>query len=235
MNLKPCDVLALGPHPDDIEIAAAGTLLLLIASGQTVSLVDCTRGEKGSRGTVADRDAEAAAAATRLGVSARHNLRLPDTGLCVDDESTRLLVATLRSARPRLLLAPHARDVHPDHVVAAQLVERAFFLAGLRNYEPQLGAPHRPRLFLRYPGNLPVEPSLVVDISAVADQKAKVVRCYRSQLTPPDRGHLVQGLDLLERAEVRDRFYGARIGVRAAESFCHDGPLPVRDLRLLLG
>jgi bacillithiol biosynthesis deacetylase BshB1 len=234
VNLRPCDVLAFGPHPDDIEIAAAGTLLQLIAAGSTVALVDLTRGEKGSRGTVAERDAEAATAAAMLGVQERANLMLPDTGLAVDDASTNLLVAALRSARPRLLLAPHVRDVHPDHAAAAQLVDRAFFLAGLRNHEPQLGAPHRPRLCLRYPGNLPVEPVLVVDISAVAARKAEVVRCYRSQLAPPDRAHLVQGLDLLERTEVRDRFHGARIGVHAAESFWHDGPLAVRDLKLLL-
>jgi bacillithiol biosynthesis deacetylase BshB1 len=234
-TLQPCDVLAFGPHPDDIEIAAAGTILLLIAGGHAVSLVDLTRGEKGSRGTVADRDVEAAAAAKKLGVKERVNLRLPDGGLFADEPSTNLLVAALRSARPTLLLAPHARDVHPDHTASAQLAERAFFLAGLRNHEPQLGSPHRPRLFLRYPGNLPIEPSLVVDISAVAIAKADVVRCYRSQLSPPDRAHLVQGLDLLERAEVRDRFHGTRIGVRAAEAFWHDGPLPVRDLRLLLG
>jgi len=234
-QLQPCDVLAFGPHPDDIEIAAAGTLLLAIAGKQSVSLVDLTRGEKGSRGTVNDRDAEAAAAAKKLGVKERVNLRLPDAGIVVDEHNTNLLVAALRSARPTLLLAPHVRDVHPDHTAAAQLAERAFFLAGLRNHESQLGAPHRPRLFLRYPGNQPIEPSLVVDISAIASAKADVVRCYRSQMNPPDRAHLVQGLDLLERAEVRDRFHGARIGVRAAEAFWHDGPLPVRDLRLLLG
>ena len=233
--LQPCDVLAFGPHPDDIEIAAAGTLLLSLAGKRSVSLVDLTRGEKGSRGTVLDRDAEAAAAAKKLGVVERVNLRLPDAGILVDEHNTNLLVAVLRSARPALLLAPHARDVHPDHTATALLAERAFFLAGLRNHEPQLGAPHRPRLFLRYPGNQPIEPSLVVDISAVAGAKADVVRCYRSQASPPDRAHLVQGLDLLERAEVRDRFHGARIGVRAAEAFWHDGPLPVRDLQLLLG
>ncbi|HEU4417433.1 MAG TPA: bacillithiol biosynthesis deacetylase BshB1 [Planctomycetota bacterium] len=233
--LQPCDVLAFGPHPDDIEIAAAGTLLLSLAGKRSVSLVDLTRGEKGSRGTVLDRDAEAAAAAKKLGVVERVNLRLPDAGILVDEHNTNLLVAVLRSARPALLLAPHARDVHPDHTATALLAERAFFLAGLRNHEPQLGAPHRPRLFLRYPGNQPIEPSLVVDISAVASAKADVVRCYRSQSSPPDRAHLVQGLDLLERAEVRDRFHGARIGVRAAEAFWHDGPVPVRDLQLLLG
>src|SRR5688572_8307162 len=97
-QLQPCDVLALGPHPDDIEIAAAGTMLLLIAGGHSVSLVDLTRGEKGSRGTVADRDVEATAAARRLGVKERVNLRLPDGGLFVDEQGTNLLVAVLRSA-----------------------------------------------------------------------------------------------------------------------------------------
>jgi N-acetylglucosamine malate deacetylase 1 len=233
-TLRPCDVLALGPHPDDVEIATAGTLLLLRAAGRTITVVDFTRGEMGSRGTVAERDAEAAAAALKLGLLERHNLGLPDTGLRLDDASTNLLVAALRSGRPQVLLAPHAHDVHPDHTVAAQLTERAFFLAGLRNYEPSLGAPHRPRLFLRYPGNQPVEPTLVVDIARVADAKADVVRCYRSQMAPPDRSHLFLGLDVLERAQVRERFFGTRIGSLAGEPFWHDGPLPVRDLAQLM-
>jgi len=235
LHLQPCDVLVFGPHPDDAEIATAGTILLLGAAGRTVSVVDFTRGEKGSRGTVAERDGEAAAATAKLGLHERHNLGLPDTGVRVDDATTNLLVAALRSGRPQVLLSPHAHDVHPDHTAAAQLTERAFFLAGLRNYEPQLGAPHRPRLFLRYPGNQPVEPTLVVDISKVVDGKAEVVRCYRSQLKPPDKSHLFLGLDVFERAQVRDRFYGARIGAAAGEPFWHDGPLPVHDLAVLFG
>lgn len=230
-DLRPCDVLVLGPHPDDVEIAVAGTILLLRAAGRTVTVVDFTRGEKGSRGTVAERDAEATAATAKLGLHERHNLGLPDTGVRLDDASTNLLVAALRSGRPQVLLSPHAHDVHPDHTAAAQLTERAFFFAGLRNYEPQLGPPHRPRLFLRYPGNQPVEPTLVVDISTVAEGKAKVVGCYRSQLKPPDKTHLFLGLDVLERAQVRDRFYGSRIGAEAGEPFWHDGPLPVQDLQ----
>lgn len=235
MPLPAADVLALGPHPDDIEIAAAGTLLLLQRSGSSLVLLDATRGEKGSRGTVSERSAEAAAAAARLGALARANLDLPDTGVRAGDDATRALVAALRAVRPALFLAPHPRDVHPDHTATAELAGRAYFLAGLRQYEPQLGAPFRPRVLLRFPGNRPIEPTLVVDISTVAADKAAVVSCYRSQLDPPDRGHLVQGLDLRERAEVRDRFHGASIGVAAAEPFWHDGPLPVRDLRALLG
>jgi N-acetylglucosamine malate deacetylase 1 len=233
--LPACDVLAVGPHPDDIEIGNAGTLLLQQQAGKKVALLDLTRGEMGSRGSAAERAAEAAAATQQLGAIARANLGLPDTGLSVDDASVRLLVAALRSARPALLLGPHAHDVHPDHTAAAHLLERAWFLAGLVRYEPSLGAPHRPRIFLRYPGNRPIEPTLVVDISAVAAAKADVVRCFRSQLSPPSRDHLVLGLDVLERSIVRDQFYGARIGARAGEPFWHDGPLPVRDLGLLSG
>jgi len=234
-TLPTCSVLALGPHPDDIEIAAAGTLLLLQKAGHQVALVDCTRGEKGSRGTAAERDAEAAAAAKLLGAACRHGLGLPDTGVRADDASTDALVAVLRAVRPVLFFAPHADDVHPDHVAAAQLASRAFFLAGLRHYAPQLGAPHRPRVLLRYPGNRPVPPTLVVDVSAVAAAKAGVVRCYRSQLNPPDRAHLVLGLDVAERADVRDRFWGGSIGVRAGEPFVHEGPLPVGAVAALLG
>jgi bacillithiol biosynthesis deacetylase BshB1 len=228
MPLRPCDALAIGAHPDDVEIAAAGTLLLLVAAGRTVSIVDVTRGELGSRGTVVERTAEAAAAAALLGVLDRHNLDRPDTGVAVDDATTALFVAALRAARPKLLLAPHPHDPHPDHVATAALAERACFLAGLRHHAPQLGAPHRPTLVLRYPGNRHVEPTVAVDIGPVAARKADVLRCYRSQLQPPDRRHLVLGLDVLERAEVRDRFYGARIGAAAAEPFWHDGPLPLR-------
>lgn len=234
-QLGPCDVLAIGPHPDDVEIALAGTLLLLIGAGHTASIVDLTRGEKGSRGTADERRAEADAAGRLLGLTQRVNLGIPDTKIAVDDTQTDLLVAALRQARPKLLFAPHERDLHPDHTAAAHLVTRAWFLAGLAMHAPQLGAPHRPKVLVRYPGNLPIEPTFAVDIGAVAARKADVVRCYRSQLAPPDRSHLLQGIDVLERAETRDRFHGARIGATAAEPFWHDGPLAVRDARLLLG
>lgn len=232
--MKPCDVLCLGPHPDDVEIAMAGTILKLIAGGHKVSVLDLTHGEMGTRGTVAERDAEAAAAARMLHLHERHNLALPDTGLVFDDASTQQLVAAIREARPQLLFAPLRDDVHPDHVVTAQLAERAVFCAGLANYAPGLGASHRPRLLLHYFGNQPVEPSLVVDISAVQAKKAEVLHCYRSQLRPPDRRHLTQGLDVLERAEVRDRFYGARVACGAAEPFWLNGPLPLRELAPLM-
>jgi bacillithiol biosynthesis deacetylase BshB1 len=226
--------LFLGAHPDDVEIAASGAILRLGAAGCRVALLDATAGEKGSRGTPADRAAEAQAAAAALGAAWRQCLGLPDTAVVADDRSTRALVAALRSARPRLFWAPSPRDVHPDHLAVAALAERAFFLAGLLNFATELGPPHRPRLLIRYPGNVPQEPAFVVPIDDLVDRKAAVLRCYRSQLQPPDRAHLVQGLDVLERAQVRDRFYGARVGCAAAEPFLLDGPLPLRDLAPLM-
>jgi bacillithiol biosynthesis deacetylase BshB1 len=228
-----CDVLAFGPHPDDVEIACGGTLLLMKQVGMAVAIVDCTRGEMGSRGTAAERDAEAEAASVALNLDARGNLGLKDTGIRDDDAATDLVVAAMRAVRPKVVFAPHERDVHPDHTNAARLVGRAHFLSGLRVHRPQLGAPHRAQTLLRYPGNQLVEPTFVVDISAVAEQKLEVVRCYASQIAPPEAGHLVQGLDLLERTVVRQRAMGAMIAAVAGEGFCHDGPLPVHDVNWL--
>lgn len=232
--MKPADVLFVGPHPDDVEIAAAGTILRCAGHGITVSVIDVTRGEMGSRGTPEQRLAEAAAAAKVLGLHERHNLGLPDTAVAVDAAAERALVQAIRAIRPRLLFAPHRADVHPDHVAVAALAERAFFLAGLVRHAPELGAPHRPRLLIRYPGNHPVEPTFVVDIADLRERKAEALGCYRSQLQPPDRNHLVLGLDVRERAELRDRWYGARIASAAAEPFWLDGPLPLRDLAPLI-
>ncbi|MGC6487211.1 MAG: bacillithiol biosynthesis deacetylase BshB1 [Planctomycetota bacterium] len=229
-SLPSCDVLAFGPHPDDVEIACGGAMILLQQAGRTTAVVDLTRGEMGSRGSAEERTAEASAAATALKLTARANLGLPDTGVRDDDGSTDLVVAALRAARPALVFAPHERDVHPDHSNAARLIGRAHFLAGLRRYRPDLGEAHRARTMLRYPGNLPVEPALVVDISAVAEQKLAAVRCYASQLSPPDTSHLTTGLDLLDRAVVRQRAMGARIAAAAGEGFCHEGPVKVSDV-----
>jgi len=232
--VKPCDLLFLGAHPDDVEISCAGTILRCVAQGLKVSIADATAGEKGTRGTREQRAAEAAAAAAKLGLHERSCLGLPDTQLAVDERSLAAVVGAIRSTRCRMLVSPIARDAHPDHVALGQLAEKAFFLAGLRHHAPELGAPHRPRVHLRYLGNQPVEPTIALDISDLAAEKAEVVRCYASQLSPPEKGHLLQGLDVLDRAIVRDRFHGSRIGVAAAEAFFHDGPLPLSDLSPLM-
>lgn len=229
-----CDVLVIAPHPDDAEIAAAGTILLLARAGRRVVLADLTRGEMATRGTPATRAAEAEQAARLMGVAARENLGLPDTRLRDDDATLAALVGLLRRHRPHLLLAPFPRDLHPDHEAAGQALRRAYFLAGLAKVLPDLGAPHRPELVVRYLQHDVPEVSFCVDVSAVVAEKRAVIRCYASQFSD-DRSHFVRRLDPLERVESRDRFFGARLGCAAAEPFSIEGPLRLAGLDLLLG
>ncbi len=228
------DVVVLGPHPDDAELGCGGTILKLTAAGRRVAVVDLTRGEMGSLGDPQTRAAECAAASARLGLTERRNLGLPDARLRDDETALRALIEALRALRPSILIAPLERDVHPDHAATGALASRAFFTAGLAALWPELGAAHRPKLFLRYPlhHELPVA-TLCVDTSGQADAKLEALRCYASQLPGGDRRHMV-GLDIVERARARDAFYGARAACQAAEPFWLDGPLRVDDLTALL-
>ena len=222
------DVLAVAAHPDDAEIGCGGTLLRLVAAGYTVGVVDCTRGESGSRGSPEIRAAEAAAAAARLGLAHRENLGLPDGFVAAgDDDALRRLVTALRRLRPRWLFAPYPVDAHPDHEAVAGLCRRAFFHSGLARVFPEAGAAKRPEVLLRYAGNDLATPALCVDISAFAAAKRDLIACYASQIgrTPAERAHYLRGLDPISRAEARDRFYGAACGVAAAEPLWTDGPV----------
>ena len=233
MTSEACDILAFAPHPDDAEIACGGTLLLLGQQGRKLVVVDATRWEKGTRGDAATRESEAAAATKMLGLLARENLGLADTMVVDDAKSAALLVAAIRRWRPRILLAPHVKDPHPDHVACSQLAARAFFLAGLKNFHPEHGAPHRPAVVLRYPLHEPIEPTLCIDITTVQVKKQQLIACYASQLSGASNEHFVKRLAIKERIDVRDRFYGAQIGVTAAEPLWCAGPLAMRDLSVL--
>ena len=138
------DALFFGAHPDDVELTSAGLAARLVTYGHAVGIVDLTRGEAASRGTIEERGAEAKRAAAVLGVASRENLELPDTGL---DRRARAqlieVVARLREHRPRLVVAPFAEDAHPDHIEASHLVARACYLSGLARFEAP-GERHRP-------------------------------------------------------------------------------------------
>ena len=135
------DLLAIGAHPDDLEISCGGWIALATQRGQTVTMIDLTEGELATNGTVAIRAQEAAAAATLLGVTDRRNLRLPDGGLrATEDGQVDALVEQIRSLRPALLLAPHTEARHPDHAEAGALCRRAAFLAGLPKDESDSAA-----------------------------------------------------------------------------------------------
>ncbi len=146
-SLSPVDLLAVGPHPDDIEIGIGGLVAKHVALGHQVGLCDLTAGEMGSNGTVTERLAEADAACDVLGAAWRINLRLPDRALGRDADQMRAIAGLVRKAQPRVVAVPYWSDRHPDHVAASHLLTEAIFSAGLRKYDAD-GEAWKPRVDL---------------------------------------------------------------------------------------
>ena len=128
------DLLVFGPHPDDLEIGLGGTIARHVAEGHTVGLCDLTEGEMSSNGTVAERRAEAAAAARVLGAAWRENLHWPDGDIAATPNAIRSAVDMIRCHRPRAIAIPYWDDRHPDHVAASQVLRLAAFKSRLRGY-----------------------------------------------------------------------------------------------------
>ena len=220
------DILAFGPHPDDIEIGAGATIAKAVRQGQAVGLCDLTRGELGSNGTVEERLAEAGAAAETLGATWRENLEWPDGAIGGDDQ-LRDAVELLRRSRPATVLIPYWDDRHPDHVAASRLLASAVFKARLRRF----GAPGeawRPDWVCHYYINNAGTPSFVVDVSADYDSKRRALDCHRSQFVPQDADAVPTRLtasSFRRLIESRDAGFGAAIGVEWAEGFVVREPL----------
>ena len=233
------DLAAVCAHPDDAELAMGGTLAREAARGRRVCLIDLTRGECGSRGTPETRAAEAAEAARILGAAHRESLGLPDSRLHDCPEHKDAMVEALRRLRPRVVLLQHWRQRHPDHAAASRIVYAAAFLAGLRNYRPDLGPAFRPKKLV-YAATMTeandIVPSFVVDVTPVWETKQRAIAAFVSQFAPQAGETGVQPLDRFQEAvELSGRRHGQRIGVRYGEGFVTREPLVVEDLLALGG
>lgn len=229
--LAPLDVLAAAPHPDDAEIGCGGTLLALAAAGHTTGVLELTRGEMGTLGTPAVREAECVAAAEVLGLRWRGNQDLPDGDLHDDPTQALAAAATLRRLRPRLLLIPSRPDRHPDHKGAHDLLTRAVHLAALAR-APLPGEPHRTARVLTYQGNAPFAPTVLVDVSAHLTRWEAAILAHASQFSGPQVSETV-GPAIIERRRARLSYWGTFAGVPAAEGLQALGPLPVAAGALL--
>ncbi|MGQ0723413.1 MAG: bacillithiol biosynthesis deacetylase BshB1 [Candidatus Eiseniibacteriota bacterium] len=230
-------VVAVGAHPDDVDLYAGGLVAALARAGERVALVDLSAGEMATRGTPELRAREAAEAARHLGAASRECLRLPDGGIArTDAAQTRSVVEVLRRHRPSLILAPWEEDLHPDHRETAHLVRRARFFARLAGYAAA-GEPCRPGPVLFYEQKLPFVPDLIVDIGVVREAKLAAVRAFASQFfREPDDPVRTEISDpgFHEMLEARSRERGARIGVTWGEGYRRDGPQAVVDPRQLI-
>ena len=233
------DALFFGAHPDDVELSSGGLAALLAGHGHAVGIADLTRGEKGTRGDVQERAAEAAAAAQELGVAWRGSLELPDLGLDRHHPGQQAaVVACLREHRPRLVVAPDPEDAHPDHVEGSRLVERACYLAGLARFGAEAGGrpgapPPRAPALRALPQRGAAAPRGGRERGVGARMRA--VRVHQSQLDPA-RGPATYLTEpgFLEEIEARGRSLGALIGARYGEGYRVRGPVPVTDARALL-
>jgi len=216
------DLLAVGPHPDDVELFCGGTLIRAAELGHRTGVLDLTRGERATHGTPELRAREAAAAAEVMGLRLRENLGLPDAGLEPGASlQVEAVVAALRRLRPEIVLIPWVEDRHPDHEATAALLLKAIFLAGLARYPEGAsgGARFVPRQVLHYAMRHRMSPSFVVDTSAAAERKAAAIACHASQLSPPAGGTptLIGSAGALAAIEARDRYYGSLIGTSHGE------------------
>ena len=230
--MRSVDLLAFGPHPDDIEIGMGASVARHVAMGLSVGICDLTRGEMGSNGTPDERVREAGAAADVLGAAWRVNLGLPDRHLRDAPEQVRPIVELLRAARPAAVAIPHWQDRHPDHVAASALLTSAVFSAGLRRYDAE-GDACRPDWVCYYFINGHVEPSFVLDVSEHYEAKRRALACHRSQFAPADERATSTRLTsplFQQLIESRDAQFGALAGVRWAEGFVVREPVIRRHL-----
>jgi N-acetylglucosamine malate deacetylase 1 len=230
------DILAIGAHPDDIELICGGTLIRAQMLGRRAGILDLSAGELGSRGTRELRAQEADRAAKVMGVAVRENLGLPDGGIVNTPETRARVALVIRRLKPSVVITHSLHGRHPDHPVVAQLARDACFVAGLKKAEPNV-PPHRPRkvihaLSFREDNQ---KPTFVVDISAAFEKKLEAIGCYESQF-----GEAVQAGEVYPNGEplhdlIRHHaaHYGSLIRCRYGEPFYTTETMRVDDVATL--
>lgn len=220
------DILAIGVHPDDVEISAGGTILVHLALGKTVGIIDLTRGELGTRGTAAIRDTEAANAAKILGVHFRENLRMRD-GFLQNDEAHQLeIIKRIRKYQPEIVICNATEDRHPDHGKSSKLVSDACFLSGLIKietiFEGVKQQAWRPKAVYHYVQDRQLKPDVLVDISDYMDKKEEALYAYKSQFHDPESKEpatYISSPEFFNNIRNRSIDLGRQIGVKHAEPF----------------
>lgn len=231
------DILAFGAHPDDVELGCSGTIAKEISLGKKVGIIDLTRGELGTRGSVEIRNSESAKASQILGVSVRENLDMRD-GFFVNDEAHQLkIIEMIRKYQPEIVLCNAIDDRHIDHGKGSKLVSDACFLSGLRMIETECNVEKqgawRPKLVYHYIQWKNLEPDFVVDISDFIEVKMQSILAYSSQFYNPNTNEPespISSKNFLESVKYRAQDLGRIVGVDYAEGFTVERYLTVNSL-----
>lgn len=222
------DILAIGAHPDDVELGCGATLAKEISRGKKVGIIDLTRGELGTRGTAETRDQESNEAARILGVSVRTNMEFSD-GFFINDRAHQIeLIKMIRLYRPEILLCNAIDDRHIDHSKGSKLVSDACFLSGLlkidTKHEDTDGwqEPWRPKTVYHYIQWKDLEPDIVVDVTGFVNIKIDAVMAYKTQFFDPKSDEPetpISSKNFTDSVSYRARNLGRLIGTEYAEGF----------------
>jgi N-acetylglucosamine malate deacetylase 1 len=231
------DILAFGAHPDDVELGCSGTIAKEVNLGKKVGIIDLTRGELGTRGSVEIRNFESAKASEILGVSVRENLDMRD-GFFVNDEAHQMkVIRMIRKYQPEIVLCNAIDDRHIDHGKGSKLVSDACFLSGLRQIKTELNGEvqeaWRPKVVYHYIQWKNIEPDFVVDISAFMETKMQSVLAYGSQFYDSKSNEPVTPIaskNFLDSIKYRAQDLGRLVGVEYAEGFTVERYLAVNSL-----
>ncbi|WP_281987642.1 bacillithiol biosynthesis deacetylase BshB1 [Aquimarina aggregata] len=220
------DILAVGAHPDDIELGCSGTIAKEIANGKKVGILDLTRGGLGTRGTPEIRDAEAKAAGEILNVAVRENLAFRDGFFKNDEEHQIEVIKMIRKYQPEIVLCNAIHDRHIDHGKGSKLVSDSCFLSGLRKIETIVEGQNqkawRPKQVYHYIQWYDMKPDFIVDISGYMDVKMKSILAYRSQFyDPSSKEPSIPISSEIYKESIRYKAYdfGRIAGVQYAEAF----------------
>lgn len=231
------DILAFAAHPDDVELAASGTLMKHIALGKKVGIVDLTQGELGSRGTKETRFVEAQESSRIMGIHYRTNLKMRDGFFDLSEENKLAIVREIRRCQPEIILANAMEDRHPDHGRAGKLVSEACFLAGLQKVETFIDGvaqtAFRPKAVYHYIQDRYLTPDFAVDISEFKERKLEAILAFKTQFYDPNSTEPqtpISGKDFLDFMDSRMREFGRPIGAKFAEGFTVERCLGVESL-----
>ncbi|MGV1013220.1 MAG: bacillithiol biosynthesis deacetylase BshB1 [Flavobacterium sp.] len=231
------DILAFGAHPDDVELGCSGTLAKEISLEKKVGIIDLTRGELGTRGSVAIRNSESANASEILGITVRENLDMRD-GFFINDEAHQMkVIEMIRKYQPEIVICNAIQDRHIDHGKGSKLVSNACFLSGLRMIETIVdGKPQeawRPKVVYHYIQWENINPDFVVDISGFLDVKMESILAYSSQFYNPNTKEPespISSKNFLESVKYRAQDLGRIIGAEHGEGFTVERYLAVNSL-----
>lgn len=235
------DILAIGAHPDDVELGCGATLAKEISLGKTVGILDLTRGELGTRGTPEIREQEAQAAAKILGVRVRENIGIPDGFFTNSKENQLKIIQVLRKYKPDVVLCNAIDDRHIDHGKGSKLASDACFLSGLRKIETTLNdalqEAWRPKQVYHYIQWKNLEPDFVVDVSGFLDKKCEAVFAYASQFHDPKANEPetpISSTNFKDSITYRAQDLGRLIGTQHAEGFTAARYVAVNSLNDLI-